>query len=237
MSTASAKPAPLKLSEFLRVAVSELRSIANGFASDAMKPEYSAAASESYIGRTKRIFIEARALEIQAESLEASPAALTREEGGRIVREAWLNWLANSPSISGQRPASWSAEWNDLKEEDKEVDRQIFEAVAGALSKAPPATGRTALKAIQEKIEDRLQAILMPKGSSTEDTLRWVLSLFDAQERARAKAASEQGGVTLADDHSGWCECDDCECYGQRECISASHGCCSNDPTEKGRDL
>ena len=28
----------------------------------------------------------------------------------------------------------------------------------------------------------------MPKGSSTEDTLRWVLSLFDAQERAGAKA-------------------------------------------------
>ena len=122
MSTASAKAAPLKLSEFLRVVVSELRSIANGFAPDAMKPEYSAAASESYIGRTKRIFIEARALEIQAESLEASPA-----------------------------------------------------------------TGRTTLKAIQEKIEDRLQAISMPKGSSTEDTLRWVLSLFDAQERAGAK--------------------------------------------------
>ncbi|MDG7025086.1 MAG: hypothetical protein JRN45_11270, partial [Nitrososphaerota archaeon] len=47
----------------------------------------------------------------------------------------------------------------------------------------PPAAERTTLKAIQGKIEDMLQAISMPKGSSTEDTLRWVLSLFDAQER------------------------------------------------------
>ena len=53
---------------------------------------------------------------------------------------------------------------------------------------APPAAERTTLKAIQGKIEDMLQAISMPKGSSTEDTLRWVLSLFDAQERAGAKA-------------------------------------------------
>ena len=52
----------------------------------------------------------------------------------------------------------------------------------------PPAAERVALKAIQGKIEDMLQAISMPKGSSTEDTLRWVLSLFDAQERAGAKA-------------------------------------------------
>ena len=53
---------------------------------------------------------------------------------------------------------------------------------------ASPAAERTALEAIQGKIEDRLQAISMPKGSSTEDTLRWVLSLFDAQGRAGAKA-------------------------------------------------
>jgi hypothetical protein len=53
---------------------------------------------------------------------------------------------------------------------------------------APPAAERTALKGIQEKIQDRLQAVSMPKGSSTEDTLRWVLSLFDAQERAGATA-------------------------------------------------
>ena len=61
---------------------------------------------------------------------------------------------------------------------------------------ASPAAERVALKAIQGKIEDMLQAISMPKGSSTEDTLRWVLSLFDAQERAGAEAASEQGGAT-----------------------------------------
>ena len=51
-----------------------------------------------------------------------------------------------------------------------------------------PAAERTTLKEIQETIEARLSAMSMPKGSSTEDTLRWVLSLFDAQERAGAKA-------------------------------------------------
>ena len=99
MSAASAKAAPLKLSEFLRVVVSELRSIANGFAPDAMKPEYSAAASESYIGRTKRIFIEARALEIQAESLEAPPAAertaLIKELRADISRMATTGFNAS----------------------------------------------------------------------------------------------------------------------------------------------
>ena len=99
MSAASAKAAPLKLSEFLRMVISELRSIANGFAPDAMKPEYSAAASESYIGRTKRIFIEARALEIQAESLEAPPAAertvLIKELRADISRMATTGFNAS----------------------------------------------------------------------------------------------------------------------------------------------
>lgn len=99
MSAASAKAAPLKLSEFLRMVVSELRSIANGFAPDAMKPEYSAAAFESYIGRTKRIFIEARALEIQAESLEASPdaerTALIKELRADISRTATTGFNAS----------------------------------------------------------------------------------------------------------------------------------------------
>nr|WP_276976136.1 hypothetical protein [Ferrimicrobium acidiphilum] len=192
----------MKLSEFLRVVVSELRSIANGFASDAMKPEYNDAAPESYIGRTKRIFIEARALEIQAESLEASPAALTREEGGRIVREAWLNWLANSPSISGQRPASWSAEWNDLKEEDKEVDRQIFEAVAGALSKAQPTAERTATtKDIRDELESTYRLLMDDADFIDEqhpalaisikggcDSIKKCIDALDAQERAGVKA-------------------------------------------------
>ena len=65
---------------------------------------------------------------------------------------------------------------------------RAYVAQAAAILEAPPAAERVALKAIQGKIEDMLQAISMPKGSSTEDTLRWVLSLFDAQERAGAKA-------------------------------------------------
>ena len=83
---------------------------------------------------------------------------------------------------------------------DYNLDRRLKIKNAFALAitalEAPPAAERAALKAIQEKIEDRLQAISNPKGSSTEDTLRWVLSLFGENERARAKAASEQGGAT-----------------------------------------
>ena len=52
-----------------------------------------------------------------------------REELGREVRRVWLIWVRTNPSISAKRPASWEAEWNDLKEEDKEVDRMIGEAI------------------------------------------------------------------------------------------------------------
>jgi hypothetical protein len=58
---------------------------------------------------------------------------IDREQLGRIVRKAWLEWLRTNPSVSGQRPVSWSAEWDTLKEEDKEVDRRIGVAVAEAV--------------------------------------------------------------------------------------------------------
>ena len=64
----------------------------------------------------------------------------------------------------------------------------LIEATNKVRKMAPPAAERTALDAIQGKIEDRLQAISMPKGSSTEDTLRWVLSLFDTRESTGEKA-------------------------------------------------
>jgi hypothetical protein len=49
-----------------------------------------------------------------------------REQLGRIVRYAWIEWAKQQPDPK----SSWLTPWKSLPEEMKEVDRQIGEAVA-----------------------------------------------------------------------------------------------------------
>ncbi len=49
-----------------------------------------------------------------------------RDNLGRVVREAWVNWAKTQTYCKD----SWLVPWNDLSENDREADRQIGEAVA-----------------------------------------------------------------------------------------------------------
>ena len=98
-------------------------------------------------------------------------------------------------SVASTKPAptnkQLAAKLEGIKDALRYADVESLEAGLAEIisileASAQPAAERTALDAIQKKIEGRLQAISNPKGSSTEDTLRWALSLF---------AASEQGGA------------------------------------------
>jgi len=52
--------------------------------------------------------------------------AHNREEGGRLVRAAWISWAQQQPN---PKP-SWLVPWEDLAEEDKEADRVIWDQIA-----------------------------------------------------------------------------------------------------------
>lgn len=54
------------------------------------------------------------------------PLPFSRDELGRMVREAWVRW-----ALTQQNPkSSWLEPYDSLSEPDKEADRQIGEAVA-----------------------------------------------------------------------------------------------------------
>ena len=119
----------------------------------------------------------AKTLREAAEALEAQPAAEDEGEWSEtLTRGEVKRWIQSFPLNS-----LFSAENGSLKGA-LSLKEQLVHNI-----QASPAAERTALKEIQETIEARLSAISMPKGSSTEDTLRWVLSLFYAKERAGAK--------------------------------------------------
>lgn len=85
---------------------------------------------------------------------------ISREELGRRVREIWLTWVKNSPSLTGKRPASWSANWNDLKEEDKEVDRLIGEGIQEyVLASGKYVRVKDVTRMIEERIENHVHII------------------------------------------------------------------------------
>lgn len=50
---------------------------------------------------------------------------MSRDDLGRIVREAWVRWARDQ---TDPKP-SWLVPWEDLPENDREADRQIAEAV------------------------------------------------------------------------------------------------------------
>lgn len=54
------------------------------------------------------------------------PLPFSREQLGRMVREAWVDWARTQPN---PKP-SWLVPYDDLSEPDKEADRQIGERIA-----------------------------------------------------------------------------------------------------------
>jgi|GEM_PF-6563020 len=55
-----------------------------------------------------------------------APLPFSRDELGRMVREAWVRWAATQPA---PKP-SWLVPYEELSEPDKEADRQIGEAIS-----------------------------------------------------------------------------------------------------------
>jgi hypothetical protein len=51
--------------------------------------------------------------------------AINREEGGELVRLAWIRWAKTQQ----QPKASWLVSWANLTEQDKEANRQIWDAI------------------------------------------------------------------------------------------------------------
>ena len=54
------------------------------------------------------------------------PLPFSRDELGRMVREAWVRWAQTQPN---PKP-TWLVPYEGLDEPDKEADRQIGEAIA-----------------------------------------------------------------------------------------------------------
>jgi hypothetical protein len=66
--------------------------------------------------------------------LKSAPASrgevMSRDDLGRLVREAWVRWALTQPS---PKP-SWLVPYDELSEPDKEADRQIGAALRAALT-------------------------------------------------------------------------------------------------------
>lgn len=58
--------------------------------------------------------------------------ANNREEGGRLVREAWIKWALTTHF---PKP-TWLVSWEDLPEPDREADRCIWDAISAPYSEA-----------------------------------------------------------------------------------------------------
>lgn len=54
---------------------------------------------------------------------------MTRDELGKIVRDAWIEWAKQQPNPK----TSWLVPYEELEEPDKEADRMIAEAVLAAM--------------------------------------------------------------------------------------------------------
>jgi len=72
----------------------------------------------------------------------ATTAAADREALGRIVRDTWVAWAREQPD---PKP-SWLVGWDELDDDQREVDMRIGEALAAALphlTPPPPDSDRT----------------------------------------------------------------------------------------------
>ena len=71
----------------------------------------------------------------------------TREILGRYVRKIWIEWAREQPV----QKASWLIPWEDMPEEDREVDRRIGEALFElGLDSAGESTRQTATGATDQ---------------------------------------------------------------------------------------
>ncbi len=51
--------------------------------------------------------------------------AQNREDGGKLVRDAWISWAQRQE----QPKPSWLVSWENLSESDKEADRCIWDEI------------------------------------------------------------------------------------------------------------
>lgn len=92
-------------------------------------PSYPACNGGCGLGCTYEIY-QSRAARLSAEIVDhmdgGRPLPLSRDDLGRMVREAWVRWAQTQPN---PKP-TWLVPYSELPEPDKEADRQIGEAVA-----------------------------------------------------------------------------------------------------------
>lgn len=61
---------------------------------------------------------------------ERTGRVIDRDSGGRLVREAWIDWAKSKQDYK----ASWVVPYDQLNEMDKEADRLIFERIINKLA-------------------------------------------------------------------------------------------------------
>lgn len=91
-------------------------------------------------------------------------SSLSRDELGRIVREAWVRWAGQQPE---PRPG-WLIQWPDLNEADREVDRLIGEAVAAAIEPPRPEAIVYASEGVLHAFEDCDEAITFSDANALD---------------------------------------------------------------------
>jgi hypothetical protein len=74
-----------------------------------------------------------------------SQIAQNREDGGKLVRAAWVRWAEKQPNPK----ASWLAPWEELSEPDKEADRCIWDEIV-----APYAEGIADLRDENQQLRE-----------------------------------------------------------------------------------
>lgn len=102
-----------------------------------------------------------------------------RELLGRLVRQAWLQWANGRPA---PKP-SWLLPWEALDESDKEVDRQIGEAILRAVSYECPSCKKTFYT-------ETANADTIGWGSSARMELPELCRRCDADEQSREHRAA-----------------------------------------------
>lgn len=119
------------------------------------------------------------------------PLPFTRDELGRMVREAWVRWALTLPD---PKP-SWLAPYHMLDEVDKEADRQIGEAVARwtLIGEAARTIGDRAVRFSTGSAVVR-DALLANDAPDLLSSTKAYISLFD-----RMAAGDTVGPEKLAD--------------------------------------
>ena len=119
-----------------------------------------------------------------------------RVQRGRLVRETWVTWAKRQ-----RRPKpGWLTGWDDLDEDQREVDMLIGEAVAEA-ERGRLSHREAVLASVKAELDDAFQFSGKDGVRHAYVTREWVQVLL-AEYAASAAAAERESIIRLAADHA-----------------------------------